>query len=107
MISHTKKHFLTGFTKIYQVKNAGGAYFRPEEHTYNTTSGKCFQGSDARFLHFVLPKNVQYSKNVLFCRRNCGFKLQLKNESKFAKKAVGSVRRFIKHEARCRGPKKL
>ena len=92
-----------GLFIIYFVTTTGA--HRPREHTYNSYTGKAFQGSDAKFSHHVIPNDVRHLAS-LKCRKCDDFTVPYEEERMMCKKKVAAFRKFAAHEKKCGGKKK-
>ena len=50
---------------------------------------------------FVVPSNVEHNVERIWCRKNCGFHVEYREEDSFQKKA-SAITKFRKHEEKCK-----
>ena len=68
MVAHALAHERDDFIKIAKIPNKN--IWRPEQHTYNFTTGKMYYGSDARLERIVVPQaSKAESDNSITCRK--------------------------------------
>ncbi len=104
MVAHAQSHKNDEVIKIGKVKGTGAAAgnLRPEQHTWNATTGKTFIGSDARYWKFVLPNSMLRDESGnLICSRKCGNTVEYSNQWSFQKQEK-ALDRHKKHEEKCK-----
>jgi len=69
MTAHAENHAQDGCVKIYALKEKTPKIYRPEEHTYNHTTGKNFGGIDSRLEKITIPGSAVGPNDTIICRK--------------------------------------
>lgn len=102
MIAHAHNHDKFDVTTIYQVTRKNDDAFRPAEHVFNKSTGKLYQGSDAKFVKHIFH-NGRGVENGKICCKKCGAGMKYNVHTMSNQKLVKIVIKAQKHELKCKG----
>ena len=101
---HIKAHERNFPTKVYRTKKAKNPVLRPQEHIWDKSLGRYFEGSDA-YLHDIIHLDGILQEDGLLHCRNPNCRGQKKKSFPGASTKIGAkgrnVARYIRHERRC------
>ena len=102
IILHKSNHDVDGIVKIGVIKTGGyKGFFRPQEHAYNSRTGKYYRGPESRLYSIRYPDNLLVGDR-LTCP-NCDYSIPLVTQDGTLSLRAQAIRveRFRLHRSKC------
>jgi hypothetical protein len=102
MARHSETHARNDPIKIYKTESRrGDGVFRPQEHQWNSNTGKYFEGSDAKITEVRVPDNMRDGVDLI-CPKCREYRKNYEG-AKTERGKASRVGHFMSHIKECKG----
>lgn len=102
MGGHAKSHPRGGFVRIGE--HEARPVYRPQENWWDARTIRFSYGPGYQLHGIICPEGAEVGRGTLTCRKGCGATRGLDRSN--AKGAAQAIRKFDRHEAKCKGADK-